>query len=37
VGRVAVAQLRGVHEEIYSAFSEVFLAFFQSPSAAELK
>lgn len=36
-GRVAVAQLHGAHEEIYSAFSAMFLAFFRSTSAAEFK
>lgn len=37
VGRVAVATLQGTHEKIYSAFSQMFLAFFSSTSAAELK
>jgi hypothetical protein len=35
VGRVAVAQLHRAHEEIYSAFSAMFLAFFRSASAGE--
>lgn len=37
VGRVAVAQLHGAHEQIYSAFSAMFLAFFRTTSAAEFE
>ena len=37
VGRVAVAQLHGAHEQIYSAFSAMFLVFFRSASAAEFE
>lgn len=37
IGRIAVVQLNGVHEEIYSAFSEMFLGFFRSSAAREIR
>jgi len=32
-GRIAVAELQGIHEEIFEIFSRMFLAFFSLPTA----